>query len=145
MIAIDTQILVYSVRRDSPEHLAALACVRGAAEGLRPWAITWPSIHEFVAIVTHPRIYRPPTPLADALLQVRYWMESPSLRVLGEPPGYFDYLEGIVARSRVTGGAIHDARIAALCQAHGVREVWTADRDFSRFPGLVTRNPLQGA
>ena len=38
---------------------------------------------------------------------------------------------------------VHDARVAALCIAHGVTELWTADRDFGRFPDLVTRNPLQ--
>jgi hypothetical protein len=43
---------------------------------------------------------------------------------------------------RVTGPVVHDARIAALCLAHGVRELWTADRDFGRFPALVTSNPL---
>lgn len=70
MIAIDTNILVYSVREDSPWHQAALACIRGVAEGAAPWAIAWPCVHEFVAVVTHPRIYRPPTRLADAVLQV---------------------------------------------------------------------------
>jgi hypothetical protein len=34
------------------------------------------------------------------------------------------------------------ARIAALCRQHGVRELWSADRDFNRFPGLVVVNPL---
>ena len=43
---------------------------------------------------------------------------------------------------RVKGPIVHDARVAALCIAHGVTEFWTADRDFSRFPGLVARNPL---
>ena len=31
-----------------------------------------------------------------------------------------------------------------LCQQHGVRELWSADRDFNRFPGLVIVNPLVG-
>jgi len=42
------------------------------------------------------------------------------------------------------GGAIHDARIAAICLSHGVAELWSADRDFSRFPALPIRNPLIG-
>ena len=69
MIAVDTNILVYSVRADSPWHPAALQCLRDLAEGASPWAIAWPCIHEFIAVVTHPRIYKPPTPLRDALLQ----------------------------------------------------------------------------
>ena len=80
MIAIDTNILVYSVRQDSPWHQAAVSCVRGAAEGSLTWAIAWPCIHEFLAVVTHPKIYLPPTRLFDAIRQVDYWMESPTLR-----------------------------------------------------------------
>jgi predicted nucleic acid-binding protein len=50
-----------------------------------------------------------------------------------------------LAEGRVTGPRIHDARIAALCLHHGVRELSSADRDFSRFPRLATRNPLLGS
>ena len=52
----------------------------------------------------------------------------------------FDDIEA----GRIAGPRVHDARVAALCLAHGVRELWTADRDFSRFPGLATSNPLAG-
>lgn len=142
MIAVDTQILVYSVRQDAPQHTSARRCLQALAESGAPWAITWPNIHEFLAIVTHPRIYKPPTPMKDALTQVEYWLESPSLRVLGEPPQYLPYLSQITLNSGINGPAIHDARIAALCLAHGVRQLYTADRDFSRFPGLACFNPL---
>lgn len=142
MIAIDTQILVYSLRKDSPHHRAAAQCVRSVAEGNSPWAICWASVHEFIGIVTHPKIYKPPTPLSDALQQVANWMESPSLRLLSEPPGYFDDLALIATHGRIHGPLIHDARIVAICRANGVRELWTADRDFSRFPGIVLKNPL---
>jgi predicted nucleic acid-binding protein len=46
--------------------------------------------------------------------------------------------------SHVVGPQVHDARVAALCRLHGIRELWTADRDFSRFPQLRVRNPLVG-
>ncbi|MCX6975555.1 MAG: hypothetical protein NTZ94_14940 [Verrucomicrobia bacterium] len=94
-----------------------------------------------MAIVTNPRTYKPPTPLA-ALSQIGYWSQSPSLRLLGEGPGYLEHLALLATQGNVTGGMIHDARVAALCRAHGVRELWSADRDFSRFPGLVVLNPL---
>ena len=142
MIAVDTNILVYAVREDSLWHRAALACVRELAEGESTWAITWPSIHEFLAVVTHPRIYKPPTPLDDAILQVDYWRESPSLRLLGEEEGYWEHLKSLVVPGKTVGPLIHDARIAAICRNCGVREIWTADRDYSRFPGVPARNPL---
>jgi predicted nucleic acid-binding protein len=48
----------------------------------------------------------------------------------------------MLRRARVVGPKVHDARIAALCVQHAITELWTADRDFSRFAGLSTRNPL---
>jgi toxin-antitoxin system PIN domain toxin len=142
MIAIDTNILVYSVREDSPWHAAALATIRRVAEGSGPWAIPWPCVHEFVAVITHPRIYKPPTPLRDAILQVDYWMESPALRLLGEGPGYWDHLKPMLLAGKMVGPLVHDTRVAAICRSAGVREIWTVDRDYSRFSNLPVRNPL---
>ena len=142
MIAVDTNLLVYAHRLDSPWHEQALARVAELAEGAAPWAIPAACLHEFLAIVTHPRIYRPPTPLPLALEQVDAWRESPSLVMLAETDGYWADLRRVLERSKAVGGMVHDARVAALCLHHGVRELWTADRDFSRFPDLVTRNPL---
>jgi toxin-antitoxin system PIN domain toxin len=142
MIAVDSNILVYSVREDSPWHGAALGCLRALAEGAAAWAIPWPCIHEFIAVVTHPRIYKPPTPLDDAVQQVEYWMECPSLRLIGEEPRYWEHLKALVTAGKAIGPLVHDARVAAICRAHGVRELWSADRDYSRFEGLRSRNHL---
>ncbi len=142
MIAVDTQILVYAHREDSPWHSAAYGLVTTLAEDSAPWAIPWPCLHEFLAIVTHPRIYAPPTPLARALDQVGAWLSSPSLTVLAEGGGYWPVLQKEAVLGRAVGPRIHDARIAALCRHHGVAELLTADRDFSRFPALTVRNPL---
>lgn len=142
MIAVDTNVLAHAHRVDSPWHEAARDAVRGLAEGASPWAIPWPCVHEFLAIVTHPRIFRPPTPLARALDQVDAWLESPALLVLGESETHWATLRAALEAGRVTGPQVHDARIAALCVDHGIDELWTADRDFSRFPGVRVRNPL---
>jgi toxin-antitoxin system PIN domain toxin len=145
VIAIDTNILVYAHREDSTWHEAADECLAGVAESGVPWAIPWPCIHEFLAIVTHPRIYDPPTPLGDALEQTACWMEVPTLVLLAETTGYWPALKEALDASRVAGPRIHDARIAALCRQHGVSELWTADRDFGRFAGLRFKNPLVSA
>ena len=142
MIAVDTNILVYAHREDSPWHEQAHSAVRRLAEGRGAWALPWPCLHEFLAIVTHPRIYDPPTPLEIALEQVAAWLEAPNLVVLSERDGYWDQLREIAVRARLSGAMIHDARVAALCLFHGVERLWSADRDFSRFPGLKVVNPL---
>jgi uncharacterized protein len=142
MIAVDSNLLVYAHREDSSWHEAAYARIAELAEGRAPWAIPWPCIHEFLAIVTHPRIYSPPTPLKSAIEQVEAWFESPTLVMLSESPDYWPLLQQVLQASRVSGPQVHDARIATICQQHGVSELWTVDRDFGRFPGLSVRNPL---
>lgn len=142
MIAVDANLLVYAHRRDSPWFEPARQALRPLVEGAATWAIPWPCVHEFLAISTHPNIYRPPTELPRALAQVAALLASPSLMLLSEPEGYWPVLERLLAAGRVTGARVHDARIAALCLCHGVSELWSADRDLSRFPELKTRNPL---
>ena len=89
MIAVDTNILIYAHREDSPWHDIAYASIVELAEGRAQWAIPWPCVHEFLAIVSHPRIYAPPTPLAAAIDQLEAWLESPSLVLLKETEGYW--------------------------------------------------------
>jgi len=142
VIAVDTNLLVYAHREDSPWHAAAAARITELAEDRTPWAIPWPCLHEFVGVVTHPRIYLPPTPLSVAIGQIEAWLEAPGLVLLAEVEGYWSELRAALDAGRIVGAQVHDARIAALCRLHGVRELWTADRDFGRFSGLRVRNPL---
>ena len=144
MIAVDSNVLVYAHREDSPWNERANACLVRLAEGRALWAIPWPCVHEFFAIVTHSRIYNPPTPLDAALDQIDAWMESPSLVLLSESENYWNQARDMLKNSRVVGPQVHDARVAALCRQHGVMELWTADRDFGRFSGFSVRNPLVG-
>jgi uncharacterized protein len=142
VIALDTNLLVYAHRADSVWHDAAMRCVRSLAEGRAAWAIPWPCVHEFLAIATHPRIYDPPTPSPAALDQVDAWLDSPSLTLLAETSDHWPVLRSLIEAGRIEGPRMHDARIAAVCTANGVRELWSADRDFARFPELRVRNPL---
>jgi toxin-antitoxin system PIN domain toxin len=142
MIAVDSNILVYAHREESPWHEAAYACLAKLAEDRASWAIPWPCVHEFLAIVSHPRIFAPPTPLEKAIDQVDAWLESPSLVLLAESEDYWLQLRTLLRAGRISGPKVHDARVAALCLQHSVSELWTVDRDFSRFPGLKVRNPL---
>jgi uncharacterized protein len=142
LIAVDTNILVYAHRADAQWHATAARVVRELAEGTAAWAIPWPCVHEFFSIVTHPRIYSPPSTLSQALGQVGAWMESPVLSLLSEEPGYYGVLEETLRMAKVSGPRVHDARIAALCIHHGVRQLWSADRDFGSFARIEVENPL---
>jgi len=142
MIAVDSNILIYAHRRDSEWHPQAAACLRSLAENLGAWALLWPCLYEFTAIVTHPRIYAPPSMLQEAIEQIEAWLTSPSCMLLAETTDHWPTLRRVLSMSRVVGPRVHDARIAALCIGHGVRELWSADRDFSAFADITVSNPL---
>ncbi|MDR2244140.1 MAG: PIN domain-containing protein [Burkholderiales bacterium] len=142
MIALDSNLLVYAHRRENPFHAAAVKLLRQLAESKTAWAIPWPCLHEFYGVATNPRIHAVPTPVDVALAQIEAWFESPTLCLLSETAEHWPRLRELITKAKLQGAMVHDARIAALCLAHGVRELWSADRDFSRFPSLRVRNPL---
>jgi toxin-antitoxin system PIN domain toxin len=142
MIALDTNLLVYAHRSDNEFHEEAAALLTQLATGSQRWGVPWPCVHEFIAVVTHPRIYKTPSSLAIAFDAIRALQGCPTQEFLSEGDGYLEQLAAVATPARVQGGAIHDARIAAICRYHGVRELWSADRDFSRFGQLKVRNPL---
>ena len=142
MIALDTNLLVYARREELPQHPAARTLLEGLATGDEPWALPWPCVYEFLRVITHPRVFDPPTDLDYALEDLESLLASPSLVMLGEGPAHAGHMRRMVDGGRTTGNLVHDAHIAALAVEHGTREIWTLDRDFARFPGLRTRNPL---
>jgi uncharacterized protein len=142
LIAVDTNILVYAHRSDSVWNDSAFRCMRQLSEGRALWAIPWPCVHEFLAIVTHPRIYDPASTIAQAAAQVDTWFESPALELLSEADDHWPALREQMKAGKVHGAAVHDARVASICITNGVSELLTADRDFGRFTGLRLRNPL---
>ena len=143
MIAIDTNILVYSHRREAPMHLAAVQKMRELAGSAERWAIPWPCVHEFYAVATHPKIWKgaQSTP-HEAWTQILAWKKSPTCRFLNENEEYESVFGALVESVKFRGPVVHDARVAAMCIVHGVKELWTADRDFSMFSRLRCRNPL---
>jgi hypothetical protein len=142
LIAVDTNILVHAHRRDSEFHQPAAEAMRELAESPAEWAVPWPCLHEFYSVVTHPRIYDPPSSAAAAADQIAAWLESPSVVPLSEGETYWRTLSSLLTHGKISGPLVHDARIAALCLSHGIGELWSADRDFGRFPRLKVTNPL---
>lgn len=142
MIAVDTNVLVAANRDIHPRHALARDAMETLVLGGRPWAVPWPCVHEMLGLLTHPRVFSPPSTQAEALDAVRSLAGLPGCRLLGETSRHLDLLADLCASPGVVGPKIHDARIAAICLGHEVDELWTADRDFSLFPALRTRNPF---
>ena len=133
---------MYARRHESPHHPAARRLLQALAEGDETWGLPWPCVYEFLRVVTHPRVFDPPTKLEIAVEDLESLFDSPSLTLLGEGPSHPKHLRGMVLEAQALGNLAHDAHIAALAAEHGVRELWTTDKDFTRFPGIVCVNPF---
>ena len=139
MIAVDTNVLVYADRAELPLHRPALNALRRLAEGDEAWALPIFCAGEFIRVVSHPRLFDPPTPAVEAIAALDALFESRSLRVLYPGERYWRLLSRLIAAGAAQGNLVFDAQIAALCLEHGAGTLLSEDRDFSRFPGLALR------
>ncbi len=142
MIAVDTNILVYAHRAESAFHDQAFECLRALAEGTQRWGIPVNCLHEFLAVVTNSKIFRPASTHEQALAQVDAWLAAPHVQVLHTGSRHVQILSELARKAKLQGGQFHDARIVAICIENGVSVLWSADRDFGRFKALKTLNPL---
>lgn len=142
MIAVDTNILVYAHREECEFHDAAASCMVSLAEGAKPWGIPVSCLHEFLAVVTNPKVFAPASTTEQALAQIDAWLASPQASVLHGGQQHVAVLSDLSRKAKLKGGQFHDARIAAICLENAVTVLWSADRDFGRFKALRTVNPL---
>ena len=141
MIAIDTNVLVYADREEMPLHAPALAAVRRLAEGRDVYGIPVFCVGEFIRVVSHPRVFDPPTPPVEAANSVEALLSSPAARLLAPGPRFLPIFRTLLEASGATGNLVFDAQIAAVCLEYGASTLLTEDRDFTRFPG-ITVQPL---
>ena len=140
MIAVDTNVLVYADRRDSPLHAAAVRALRSLAEGAAAWALPVFCVGEYLRVVSHRRVFENPTPVAEALESMDSLLESPSVRLLSPGPAFISILRESIDVSGASGNLVFDALIVAVCLEHGALTLLTEDRDFARFPAIETRS-----
>lgn len=136
MIAVDTNILVRAHRKDSPRHGEALQRLIFLAEGDVAWGLPIFCMGEFLRVVTHPKIFNPPSSIEEALQALTGLLDSPTVRVLSPGPDFPKLFADSIRTTRARGNLVFDAQIAALCREHAVEGLLTLDRDFSRFPEI---------
>ena len=139
MKAVDTNILVYAHREETRQHISALRLLSELAQGDVPWGIPSSCITEFLGVVTHERIFSPPTPLDTAIDSIDALLNSPSARLLLPDSRYWAVLEDVLLNGRATGNIVFDAQIVALCLTHGVDTLISEDRGIRRFSGIAVR------
>lgn len=143
MIFPDINVLIYAHREDSPEHEAYAEWLLGLVTGPEPFALSSHTLAGFLRIVTHRKIFDPPTPMEVALSFCRQLVERPRAVMIQPGPDHWRLLQECIGAATVSGALVSDANLAALALEHGA-ELATTDADFSRFPKLRWRHPLAG-
>lgn len=140
-VTLDANVLVYASNAGDPAHEVARELVQRLAAGPELVYLFWPTTMGYLRLVTHPGIL--PWPLApkDALSNVAALLDRPHVRAPGEGERFWSlYRE--TAGAGVRGNLVPDAHLAALMRQHGVRVIYTRDRDFRRFDGIEARDPF---
>ena len=139
MIAVDTNVLIYAHRAETDLHATAAGELVALAEGAAHWGLPIFCAVEFLRVVTHRRVFNPPSTLAQAVDFLEGVSASPSCRIILPGGGFFGLLTAASRRADARGNLMFDAQIAALCREHGISELLTNDRDFERFDDLDVR------
>lgn len=142
MILIDTNVLVYAHREDANRHREYQRWLETVLNGDAAYGISELVLSSFLRIVTHPKIFTRPTPLTTALQFTAQAREPGHCTLIAPGARHWEIFTRLCRSAEVKGNLIPDAYLAALAIESGCEWI-TTDRDFSRFPGLRWRHPLQ--
>lgn len=141
MILFDVNVLVYAHREDAPDHMAYLKWFQDAVDSDAPYGISDLVSSGFLRVVTHPRVFRVPTPMKTALAFVHTLRERPNGVLISPGARHWEIFTNLCRAAGTKGNLVADAYLAALAIESGSEWI-TTDRDYSRFPGLRWRHPL---
>ena len=144
MILLDVNVLIYAHREDSERHSEYRVWLETALAGPEPCGISELVLTGCLRILTHPKVFVPPTPLERATAYVRQLHDHPNMTVLAPGPRHWELFLSLVEKAAARGNLISDAYHAALAIESGCEWI-TTDRDYARFPGLRWRHPLEVA
>ena len=140
--SVDVNVLLYASDRSSDRHERARRFVETCAAGPEILCLTWPTLMSYLRIATHPRIFAAPLSPDEALGNVAALVGLPHVRVVAELDGFLDAYRRVAGDMAVRGNLVPDAHLAAILFQHGVRTLYTNDRDFRKFESLDARDPF---
>lgn len=144
-VTVDANVLLYASDEGSPRHAGAARLLTTLARGPDLVYVFWPVAMAYLRISTHPSVFGRPLDPATARTNLDGLLGRPHVRCPGECDGFWDLYQSTVDLDVVRGNLVTDAYIATLMRQHGVATIWTADRDFRRFPGITARDPYADA
>lgn len=142
MILIDANLLLYAYDDQSPHHAVVHRWLQRTLSGPEPAALSWTVVLAFLRLATDPRVFRRPLSISQATEVVDGWLSSSRFAVLEAGERHWEIFRRVLVDGQATGKLVMDAHLGALALEHGAT-LASADRDFTRFPGLSIVNPLQ--
>lgn len=143
MILVDANIILYAEDSLSTHHDQARKWWDAQLSGVEPVGLSWPVLNAFIRIATNQRLHHRPLTTREATRKVESWMDQPCVRIIEAGPDHWKYFRAMLDRVNATGNLVTDAHLAALSLEVGA-VIHSTDRDFSMFPGIKWKNPIQG-
>lgn len=141
MLLCDVNVLVYAHREDASNHAAYLQWLEDVINSDANFAVSELVLSGFLRIVTHPKIFNPPSSLEDALDFITTIRQQPNCTVVTPGTRHWSIFQTLCETANAKGNLIPDAYHAALAIESGCEWI-TTDRGFSRYPGLRWRTPF---
>jgi uncharacterized protein len=141
VIVADVNVLVYAYRAEAVDHASYWRWLNSVANGDEAFALSDIVLSGFLRVVTHPRVFRPPSPIDDALGFTEDLLSQPNCVMIRPGPRHWGLFARLCRENGAAGNLVPDAYLAALAIEAGC-ELITTDRDFARFDGLRWRHPL---
>jgi toxin-antitoxin system PIN domain toxin len=142
--AFDVNILLYASDTGSPHFERATSFIESCIAKKEVFAVAWPTVMSYLRIATHPAVFDHPLSPDEAMANVEALLSLPHARFLSEDEGFWDVYRAITKEVPTRGNLVPDAHLAALLRFHGIKILYTHDRDFLKFPFLDVRDPLGG-
>ncbi|MGH2381694.1 MAG: TA system VapC family ribonuclease toxin [Candidatus Limnocylindria bacterium] len=139
---IDANVLLYASNAQSPYRERAVELIDDVARGPQIIYLFWPTVMAYLRLATHPSVFARPMSLADARSNVSRLLELPNVQTGGESAHFWDRFGEVADDASPRGNLVPDAHLVALMLEHGVRTIWTHDRDYRRFRGIEVLDPF---
>jgi uncharacterized protein len=140
--SLDVNVLLYASDRSSDRYQRARSFLDSCAAGPEILCLAWPTLMSYLRIATHPRIFSAPLSPDDALGNVSALLALPHVRAVSELEGFVDAYKHVAGDIPVRGNLVPDVHVAAILFQHGVRTLYSNDRDFRKFQTLDLRDPF---
>jgi uncharacterized protein len=142
VIVVDANLLIYSYDTDSSQHKRSRAWVERIFSDVEPVGLPWQTVSAFLRVITNRKLLGSRLTVEQATEIVEEWLGQPNVRILAPGDEHWSVLKRAMIEGRASGPLVSDAELVALTVEYG-GVLYTADRDFARFPGLRWKNPLE--